>query len=241
MRTKRKKYLFRFTVFLAVVSAVGITVLTMAILDYRNHAAGSQQERVYLIERRASIPIPDVTDDALQDALNFHFQMREINPDFVAWITIEGTNIDYPVVRGRDNIRYLNTSFLGEENRFGTLFMDYRNVGAFIPHIIIYGHNTQDGSKFSELLLLLDDNFMRENNTIILWLNGRALPFTIFSARVTDIHDPAYFLDFNEPNAFYDFLLRNNAPPDARQIITLSTCVDGAVNNVRMVVQGVLW
>ena len=81
----------------------------------------------------------------------FDKEMLQINPDFIAWITVDGTPIDYPVVRGNDNERYMTTSFYGEQNIFGTLFMDYRNRGSFVPHIIIYGHNSRNDRKFSSL------------------------------------------------------------------------------------------
>ena len=42
----------------------------------------------------------------------------------------------------RKNERYLNTTFHGEEKKFGAIFMDYRNVGEEAPHIIIYGHQS---------------------------------------------------------------------------------------------------
>ena len=58
-------------------------------------------------------------------------------------------------------------------------------------------------------------------------------------ARMTDINDPAYYLDFSKPDSYETFLKRNGAPPDAEQIITLSTCV-GTGNDRRMIVQGAL-
>ena len=170
----------------------------------------------------------------------FDRMMLEINPDFVCWIYIGGTNIDYPVVRAADNEKYLDLTFFGEPNRHGAIFMDYRNMGAFVPHIIIYGHNTRDGTKFGSLRYFLDDGFLRENPYISLITNGRVVKYRIFSARLTDVYDPAYFLDFSEPGSFRAFLERNGAPPGASQIVTLSTCVSRGRDYERLVVQGSL-
>lgn len=69
--------------------------------------------------------------------------------------------------------------------------------------------------------------------------NDRMHEFEIFAARQTNIHDPAYQLDFTAEGAFAAFLERNNAPPNATQILTLSTCI-GTNNDLRMIVQGTL-
>jgi len=170
----------------------------------------------------------------------FDAQMRQINHDYLSWINIGGTVVDYPVVRGRDNEKYLNTSFSGDENPIGTLFMDYRCVGEHVPHIIIYGHNLRNGGMFGSLRKFLDELHMAEHPIITLEVNGRIVEYEIFSARRTDINDPAYHLDFSIPGSFRAFIERNGAPPDAVQIITLSTCVGEGNDDERMIVQGVL-
>ena len=50
---------------------------------------------------------------------SFDLEMREINPDYMCWIRVDDTRIDYPVVRGDDNEKYLEWSFYGERNYFG--------------------------------------------------------------------------------------------------------------------------
>jgi len=173
-------------------------------------------------------------------------EMRQLNPDYVCWLRVSGTGIDYPVVRGSDNSRYINTSFSGEPNRAGTLFMDYRVTGDIlaqsaddsIPHIIIFGHNLQQGGMFGDLRKFLNSQFLEENNIITLIVNDRAVDFEIFSARMSDINDPAYFIDFSGPQAFPRFADRVEAPLKATQIITLSTCTSGGSKDARMIVQG---
>jgi len=165
-------------------------------------------------------------------------EMRSINPDFVCWIKIDGTNIDYPVVRGNDNEHYINTSFYGESNKAGALFMDYRIVSDSIPHLIIYGHNLIEGGMFTDLRKFLDDRFLNDNNIITLTLNGTEVEFVIFSARLSDIEDPAYDLNIANPRHFARFADRVDAPLAATQILTLSTCSNEGDDDVRMIVQG---
>jgi len=164
-------------------------------------------------------------------------EMREINPDYVCWIRVDGTDIDYPVVRGDDNEKYLNISFSGETNKVGSIFMDYRNTEEHIPHIIIYGHNLQQGGMFTDLRKYLNNQFMEENPIVTLIVNGNEVEFEVFAARLTDISDPAYNLDLNTPRMFSRFANRIKAPIAATQIITLSTCTSGGNDDARVVVQ----
>ena len=132
-------------------------------------------------------------------------EMRSINPDYIGWIRIDGTSIDYPFVRGDDNEKYISTSFYGEDSKAGAIFMDFRNVGDLLtyrvgealPHIIIYGHNLQRGGMFTDLRKFVSNRFLEENNIITLIINGETVEFEIFSARLSDINDPAYDLIFN--------------------------------------------
>ena len=172
----------------------------------------------------------------------FSEEFLAINPDYAGWLKIDNTAIDFPVVRGEDNEKYLTTTFKGEDNVLGAIFMDYRCTGDG-PHIIIYGHQADDANKnklmFSGLTDYVDEQFLAEHPVIIFMENNLLSEFEIFSARLTDVYDPAYRLDFSEPDSFPAFLERNGAPEDAEKIITLSTCV-GADNDRRMIVQGSL-
>ena len=172
-------------------------------------------------------------------------EMLKINPDYICWIRIDGTDIDYPVVRSTDNEKYLNTSFRGEKSITGTVFMDYRIYGdlleerydSIIPHIIIYGHNLQQGGIFSDLRKLLNDQFLEENNIIRLILNDQYIEYEIFSVRSSSVEDPAYFLNFESTQAFPRFANKIEAPLKATQILTLSTCMRTGNDDARLIVQ----
>jgi len=219
-----------------------VTLITALIaLPNINANRNSAAEYATLRERsvRAEFSVFDYTEaDTEPSALEL--EMREINPNFVAWMTVDGTNIDYPVVRGEDNIRYLTTSFQGTHNRNGALFMDFRNLGDLrnLPHLIVYGHNSRQGGMFTDLHMFLDDDFLAENDTITLKVGHEILTFNIFSVRLTDVTDYAYFLDFSADHAFPYFTHRLGAPTGASQIITLSTCTNCRNDDARLIVQG---
>ena len=226
-----------------IILAVSLCMFVFSVIfanTHLRHVASALEERSFLQGRRTAIAERSEAYAYSPYLHDFDMEMMRINPHFIAWITVSGTPIDYPVVRGYDNERYLDTSFSGEHNIFGTLFMDYRNRGDIVHNIIIYGHNARNDTKFSPLHRFLDPDFLAEHNTITLTSNGRVTEYRIFSARLTDIHDPAYHLDFSYPGAFEAFLERNNAPAFAEQILTLSTCVTRGHDDDRLIVQGLL-
>jgi sortase B len=161
--------------------------------------------------------------------------LAEINPDFVGWISIENI-IDYPVVRGRDNIKYVETTFSGERNRAGAIFMDYRNINGFDDHVtILFGHRMRDGTMFSPLLNYQDRSFMQENPIItITTRDGDELIYRIFATRVTDAWDSAFHIGFtNTAGAAATF---PNVPDGASRFLLLSTCTPSSDRDERFFV-----
>ncbi|MCL2249297.1 MAG: class B sortase [Oscillospiraceae bacterium] len=162
-------------------------------------------------------------------------ELLEINSDFIGWISIADL-INYPIVRGANNVRYLNTTFMGERNRAGAIFMDYRHTRGFDETIkIIYGHLTGDGTMFSQLHRFRNSTFLAENPYIeITTLDGEVLTYRIFAARMTDAWNPAYTLSFTDTErAIRGF---PGAPPDAEHFMLLSTCTYSADDDERFLV-----
>lgn len=84
--------------------------------------------------------------EAVWDSLD---QLKSQNGDLIGWLTMEGTEIDYPVVQAADNDYYLRRGFDGSKLYTGTLFMDYQcrpDCGGL--YSIIYGHNIKSGMMF---------------------------------------------------------------------------------------------
>lgn len=90
------------------------------------------------------------------------------NPDFVGWLKIGGTKIDYPVMsRAGDNNYYLDKNFTHQKDKNGLLILDYRSdVLAEKQNIIIYGHNMRTGVMFGTLKQYKDKNFCEAHPTI---------------------------------------------------------------------------
>ena len=230
-----------------VVTLIAAITLGM-ILRHRAYVKASRNERDSLLEIAEALEVntsnsgSGISASEIPDSYisPFDLEMRNINPDYFCWIRIDDTAVDYPVVRGSDNEKYLDVSFYGEKNRLGSLFLDYRCNGSNFPHLIIYGHNSREGDMFGGLKQLLNEQYLEEHPIITLKINDQIVEYEIFSARTTDTRDPAYFLDFSDFGSFREFLERNGAPEDAVQILTLSTCVSGNNPDERVIIQAAL-
>ena len=79
-------------------------------------------------------------------------ELQKINPDIVAWLTLDNTHIDYPIVKGKDNFEYLNLDYQKKYSLAGSIFLDYRNEKDFSDHHnIVFGHNINGNLMFADV------------------------------------------------------------------------------------------
>ena len=84
----------------------------------------------------------------------------------VAWLTIDGTGVDYPVMQGEDNWEYLNKDPYGKYSLSGSIFLDTRNSPDFSdPYLLIYGHHMDHGMMFGALDQYFDEEFFNSHRT----------------------------------------------------------------------------
>jgi len=162
-------------------------------------------------------------------------ELAALNGDFIGWINAINV-IDYPVVRGTDNSKYIDTTFFGTRNTAGTIFMDYRNAKGFDEQVsILYGHYTRDGSMFTALINFLDPDFRSRNPIInITTRDGRKLTYRVFSARLTDAWDVAYTVGISDSERAAEVF--PDAPENASRFLLLSTCTRSANRDERILV-----
>ena len=172
------------------------------------------------------------------------------NPSTVAWITVPGTKIDYPITQSNDNVYYLKHNFNYEYDKNGWVFMDYRNtLEPLSSNIIVYAHNRySSGIMFGTLQNTQRSSWYKNPDNYILKLrtfydNYEYKVFSVYKILVTSDYLQTKFRDSNEKMEFlnmlkdrsiYDFGVELK-PED--KIITLSTC---AADNHRNVLHAVL-
>ena len=91
----------------------------------------------------------------------------EQNRDFVGWISIDGTNINYPVMLTIDNPNYyLKHGFDKQYSNYGVPYVQENCALDLSDNVVIYGHHMNNGSMFADLCKYENENFYREHTTI---------------------------------------------------------------------------
>lgn len=174
--------------------------------------------------------------------------LAQINPDIAAWLVIEGTEINYPVVQGRDNDYYLNRQFDKSYNSAGCLFLDASNDGSFRDlNSIIYGHYMKNGTMFADLFLYKEQTFYDEHPSALLVTPEGTHTVHFFSGYVSDTTSSAWDREFST-DAYALWLndladkscFSSDVVPSAQdRILTLSTC-SYEFQDARFVLHGII-
>ncbi len=102
-----------------------------------------------------------------QTAFEKYKAVYEQNSDFVRWISIEGTNIDYPVMQTVDHPNYyLKRNFEKQYSNYGVSYVQENCDLEFSDNCVLYGHHMNNGTMFADLCKYADEDFYREHKTI---------------------------------------------------------------------------
>lgn len=184
---------------------------------------------------------PEIVLSEEEDSGADFSELLKVNPDVCGWITMDNTNVDYPVLQGETNFSYINTDVYGNFSLAGSIFLDTRNSREFAdPYSLIYGHHMADSKMLGDLDLYKDETFFQENTTGTLVLPDRTYKLEVIAcllvrASEDNIFEPAMwkdsnisrFLEFTENNSMNlhdEVLAQLKAAEEPFQILALSTC-----------------
>lgn len=129
---------------------------------------------------------PNGQERLLREAAGYAALKKE-NPDYVGWLRLPDTKIDYPVVnRESDPEYYLRRAFDGSRSRGGTLFLGEAS-SADTKSVIIYGHNMRNGSMFGTLDSYKKYDYWKEHPLIRFYVDGEPRSYEIFAAVETRV------------------------------------------------------
>ncbi|MDE6023872.1 MAG: class B sortase [Lachnospiraceae bacterium] len=221
--------------------------------------------RELIVEEDQDIPdIPEITATASEADRFYDVDGKSIlrkfvylykrNTDFVGWLTIEGTIVDYPVMQSMyDEEYYLRRGFDKEYSYAGTLFADTScDIEKPSDNIIIYGHHMNTGKMFHELEEYDDEDYYNKHKKIIFDTIYGSGEYEIIAAFRTKIYEVdyegfKYYEFFNAENKEeFDSYVSNckrltpyEIPVTAKygdNLITLSTCAYHETNGRFVVV-----
>ena len=160
--------------------------------------------------------------------------LLSINSECFGWISIAGTNINYPVMHTPSNPqKYLNKNFYGEYSYSGTPFLDSR-CSADSTNLIIYGHHMNNGTMFADLCNYTDYSYFTEHPTVVLETKDGAFAYSVFSVMKVKSDDDWYkflttdlyetyekWVSYAKSKSLYNTEI---TPVYGQLILTLSTC-----------------
>jgi sortase B len=180
--------------------------------------------------------LPGAQEDSTEPGDVDFAGLRRAAPETAAWLTVPGTEINYPVAQWTDNQYYLKHTVRHEDSRYGAIFMDYRNHSDFSDfYTIIYGHNMRSGKMFGTLREFRDPEFFERVKTGTLRTPEGTYQLQFFSFALADSTGGYYnhlaFVIPGEKEAFIEMLKRTAGhwreiplgPGD--RIVALSTCL----------------
>lgn len=164
-------------------------------------------------------------------------KLLTMNSDTAAWIDFEEPDISYPVVYGVDNEKYLTTTFEGNQNASGALFIDYQNERDMTDkNTFIYGHNMKNGSMFGRLRKYKDENFFKEHPYFNIYTpDGKKTKYEIFSVCIVEDATETYrkqYADDADYQNYIDYIRglslhgSDVKVDETSRIVTLSTCTN---------------
>ncbi|WP_187118953.1 class B sortase [Bacillus marasmi] len=162
-------------------------------------------------------------------------ELIALNDEYVGWISIADTRIDYPVVKTDNNDFYLTHNFNKERDKTGSIFIDYRNsVDQLDKNTILYGHNMKDKSMFGSLSKFTNQSFFEIHKNISFELFNNTYTWEIFSV-YTDTDTKWLKTSFSTAEEFAKYikivsaqsLIKVPTEVDYEDtLLTLSTCTN---------------
>ena len=188
--------------------------------------------------------------EPLITAFEKYAAVYEQNSDLVGWISIDGTNINYPVMQTPDNPNfYLKHSFDKKYSNYGVPYVQENCALGISDNIVIYGHHMKDGSMFADLCKYESEDFYQGHRTIRFDTLSGFGEYEIVTVFKTVAYSEAgfkyyHFVNVEDEAEFDEFIAGCNAlrlydtgvsAEYGDKLITLSTC-EYSRQNGRMVV-----
>lgn len=187
-----------------------------------------------LLKYKPSLDNPEEARLSLQE-------LMAINPDTRAWITLDGTHIDYPMVQGRDDMEYVNKDVMCEFSLSGSIFLSVENKADFSdPYMLTYGHHMDNGGMYGDVMEFIEKDYFDKHLTGHLFLpDGKARKLEVFAVIECDAYDrmiydveakKGHVMELVEYLKNHATHFRDIGMKESDQIMALSTCVSVETN-----------
>lgn len=177
-------------------------------------------------------------------------KLLSINNEAVGWIRFDNPDkINYPIVQGLDNDKYLKQTVEGEQNTAGSIFMDAYNTADFSDkNTFIYGHNMKNGSMFGQLRKYKEFEFYKENPYFYIYTpDGKEAKYQVYAVCIVEDTSESYNKFYENDDEYLQYLqyIKSISRYDTgvevtaqTQLVSLSTCTN-VTKTQRLLVHGV--
>ena len=242
---KNKKKLFN--VVMRIIELIFLILLVYSSINIFKWYNNNKENKQIINEIAESVTINEDTNEEKKYKINFE-ELKQKNSDTVAWLKVENTNIEFPIVQANNNSYYLTHNFDKKYNVAGWIFADYKNkLDGTDRNIVVYGHNMRNNSMFGSLKdVITEEWYNNEENKYITFVTENEYQtyqvFSVYQIQTEDYYIQTEFKS-NEFQEFIDTITKrskkdfgiNVSKEDT--ILTLSTCANN--NKYRVVLHSV--
>jgi sortase B len=191
-----------------------------------------------------------ITQNDWTPAVDFD-ALAAIYPDIKAWITVSGTDINYPIMQGTDNDFYLHHLPDGTPHKMGSVYMDFLAKPDFSSqNTLLFGHHLRAGGMFTDLEKYKSQSFYDENPVLTLHTREKDYAVLIFSGHVVSGSTPFLERGFADSGAFDEYIRElkklsvftgkdETFPETGDRLVSLITC-SYEFKNARFILTGKL-
>ena len=183
------------TLILRILTAILVIVLSYALIRSLMIYVPLLREKAVYDQLRQDVrsDASSIGNDESSDSGKFVFpyeSLAEDNPDFRCWLTIDDTDIDYPVMKSSEDEPefYKNRDFYGKASHSGSLFIG-GGCNEDSDIFIIFGNNTANESMFGSLYKYSDYKYAESHNEIKLSTPAGNRTYRVFSVLQSKVYD----------------------------------------------------
>ncbi len=233
---KTKKVIgIKVTLIFAFIALVAGAFYMSQVKDANNSQESFEQLEIIVNENEVVEPTAEQTEQELAYAK--YEELLAQNNDFIGWIKIEGTNVNYPVMQTIDTPNfYLKHNFEKQYSDYGVPYLDEECFVDLTNNLVIYGHNMKNGTMFTDLEKYDSKEFWDEHQIINFDTMAEFSEYQVMYAFRFDTNNETFcyndYVDMNEEE-FAEFMAecekRMAYDTGIRaeygdEILTLSTC-----------------
>lgn len=233
-KTKTSKGVMLFLLIIVFIASI------ICLVWYLKEQNKNKEENINILDT-IQIDESEVTETKTKRMLQVE-ELQKQNNEIVGWLEIADTNINYPIVQGKDNDFYLRHNYKKEYSVSGSLFLDKDfDMVNKSSNYLIYGHRDTQGLMFEDLMKYANKEFYESHKKIRFTTNEEDCEYevlAVFYSRVyykseKNVFRYYFFVNANNEAEYDDFV--NNAKKASiydtgvtakygDQLMTLSTC-----------------